>query len=443
MKKLIISSLALLFVLFVIGGPAFAAYDMDGETITIKYPLDVPEYYTDGPGVDRVERVEQEYNTNIEFVYGPWQDFEEEVMSGVLAGDVPADAYVMQVPWMENLAAEGYLYPLDTAVDMVEYYEERVPEINNFYADVTFGPNIYGLPLVSDADPYTTSHIMGLAWNKSEFERLGLTSLYELEAAGEWNYETFMDKVAVLTQDKSDDGEIDYWGYGEYIDIIDPTFFVHANGGTLFREEDGQIVFAYDDPEAMEALELYYDLAENGYIGPDDPDEAAMFTQESHNFVNVTEHEDEWGWITYPTGEYGPERGMAPVWLNYTMVFPATIDGERAEAQIEIMSDLYQMTTDYLAMSEDEYEQEMLDEWAYSQNIADRESIEYFTHMLYNRNILNKHNYLADYELFGLVWLIANAELTPSESIAELGPAVQGGIDDLFEDIGRWAVEID
>lgn len=444
MKKLLILSFIFTLVLGMMSMGVYAQIDMEGETIKIFHPEGEPEYYIDGPGVDRVDWVEDEYNVEIVFDTGNWETIEEDIMSGVLAGDVPYDAYVVQVNWVEELAAEGYLYNLNRVKDMQNFYEEEVPETLSFYRDVQFGDAIFGLPMVSDDDPFFPTHIFGLAWNKSEFDRRGLDSIYDLQENGEWNYENFKDLVLELTRDTNDDGEIDYWGYGLDNNVIDPWHFVHGNGGSYYRIEDGEPVNALFDPEAVDALELVAWMRDNDVISPmkESVENVAIKSEANHLFDYNIESEDEWGWVPYPTSENGPEKGYGSVWLNYSIVFPDTLDAERAEAQVEILSDLYYMTTEAIEseMSIDEYEERLIEEWAVNNEVSDQKSIENMTHMLQNKNVFDKHNYLQNTAeaLHGMGWQMTSGDESPTEVLEQNEGSIQSALDDLFSDLGEW-----
>jgi hypothetical protein len=70
--------------------PVLAAeYDLGGRTIKIAgHSGDgMREYFTDGEGRGRLEKVEEAFNAKIEFVQIDWDGAENRILTSVVAGD--------------------------------------------------------------------------------------------------------------------------------------------------------------------------------------------------------------------------------------------------------------------------------------------------------------------------------------------------------------------
>ncbi|MFW6271214.1 MAG: hypothetical protein ACOC4G_14220, partial [Bacillota bacterium] len=99
MKKSIIFTLCLLVLVYAFSGIVVAKTpDFEGETVTVGSFWGLED--EGGPsGEEWTELIEEQFNVNIEFEQYPGgDDFLDEVISEVMAGDPGADIYTVQSP---------------------------------------------------------------------------------------------------------------------------------------------------------------------------------------------------------------------------------------------------------------------------------------------------------------------------------------------------------
>ena len=104
-----------------------------------------------------------------------------------------------------------------------------------------------------------------LIYRKSYFEQAGLDDPYELWKEGKWTFDALENAAAALTYDSDDDGVLDKFGIGGYID----SYWIGCAGGdanTVRWAEDGTPHYALDDPDILECLEFYRNLQDKGYF---------------------------------------------------------------------------------------------------------------------------------------------------------------------------------
>jgi multiple sugar transport system substrate-binding protein len=92
-------------------------------------------------------------------------------------------------------------------------------------------------------------------FNKALFDEAGL----DYPAAG-WTWGDFVGKATALTRDLDGDGAIDHYGVGMDPEVIRLAPFIWSNGGELVDDEADPARFALDTPEALEAMQDFFDL---------------------------------------------------------------------------------------------------------------------------------------------------------------------------------------
>lgn len=180
---------------------------------------------------------------------------------------------LIQVPWAEmpdklgvNIAGQSWpdIAPVDISGSAVsiDHIEQGVieslddlfteEEKSDFYENAleayTFDGKMYGIP------NSLTVHSMLL--NLELFEEAGV----EAPENGEWTWEEFVDAAEKLTFDRDGDGTIDVYGFSTYIlpGYYEAWPFFYINGGQPLSDDLSE--FAFDSPEAIEAIQQLADL---------------------------------------------------------------------------------------------------------------------------------------------------------------------------------------
>lgn len=315
--------------------------DLKGQTIVIA------DWWTTDPNPEpKNTREEDTYRYREEFMdeynftitrenIGAFGEYQEIVITSIMAGDPAADVFVMHAEHpISALLQQNLLYPLDT-LENFDFTEEKwntaVTEM------LSMDGHVYGMA-TGRMEPR-----LGVFWNKRLFEEAGIDPNlpYDLQAKDEWTWEALEDLAKRNTRDLDNDGIPDVYGIASF----SKDFFrgcVFSNGAEFIGYKDGKFYNATSDPKFLKALEWGWSLYEKGYHHPlPDPQldwqwflptyiegKAAMQCAEQYKVNNYKDMEDDWGFVIFPKG---PSGEMMTAFTNNTDVMPVTLDKERAE----------------------------------------------------------------------------------------------------------------
>ncbi|MFW6308454.1 MAG: ABC transporter substrate-binding protein [bacterium] len=433
MKKLVICFLGLMLALGGISGLVEAqTKDFGGETITFGGNVEPREEW-EGSDKAHLERVEEDFNVNIEFDRRLHDDFTESLRNSVIAGDPFADIIVEAGHIMETMAVEGFVEPLDDYLD--EEYYNSLPDMHQDAEKYTaIGETTYGFSVNHDM---TTSSTV-IIWNKEMFEREGLESLYELQNSGDWTWDKMLEIAQKLTKDTDGDGETDQWGFQgvwppNWV-VVSGTFL--SNNAAPVLEEDGKMVYGLDNVEAIETLEFWQDLIDNGVTNPEQEGQElflkgqlGMLYANAHVVDDISdEMEEDYGMVFFPKGPHGDEYvGHAePYYLGFL-----PIGTENPEELIELANALYEVTDEYADV--DEYEDEIMEDWG--EVARDRETLANFEKLMTQwepiRYIIGQGN-LGESVVGGPINEVINGEQSATEAMEAAEPEAQTWIDEFF-----------
>ncbi|MCB8888227.1 ABC transporter substrate-binding protein [Vreelandella malpeensis] len=217
--------------------------------LTMYYPVSVGGALT-GVIDELVEEFESEHpDISVDAIYaGNYDDTRVRAMSAIEAGDTPALSVMFSIDLFE-LIEQGAIVAFD---DLVETDEERA-WLDGFYPGLMDNGRLdgktYGIP-------FQRSTIV-LFWNKDAFEAAGLDP--DTPPA---NWNEMAEMAATLREANGDQWGVmvpstgyPYWMFQA---------FAYQNGHRLMNEAGTEVYF--DDPAAVEALEYWVSLAEDGVM---------------------------------------------------------------------------------------------------------------------------------------------------------------------------------
>lgn len=265
---------------------------------------------------------------------GTWGEYQEIMVSSVMAGDPAADVFIMDQGFISAPLQQGLLYPLQT-IKNFDFSEEKW---NKQVIDLmTFDGNSYAMAS-GRMEPR-----LGIFFNKRLLEEAGVDPElpYNLQASGEWTWDAFKDLASKLTRDTNSDGTPDVYGLA--------SFSVHWFRGVVFsnnaqfigKDENGKFYNATGEANFLEALEWGRSLYDEGFVMPN-PEGAnwdwfiaafkegkvAMQCSEEYMVNTWKDMEDDWGFVIFPKG---PQGEMMTVFTENLVVMPAGMDAQRAE----------------------------------------------------------------------------------------------------------------
>lgn len=437
MKRLV----SVLLVVLLFSVPVLAAeYDLGGQTIKIaSYMADgMREYFTDGEGRGRLEKVEEAFNCKIEFVQVDWDGAEHRILASIIAGDPVGDLIYITNRWLPLLAGNGALLPLDDILTE-EYYaslpgsHKNMRELYSSYQGKAYGISVNG----SYQRNMDIGSAQGWIYNRDLFVQAGLPTPNELQNEGRWNWETMKELAIALTQDIDGDGVVDIYGVGARLDPwpIEQEMAVYANGGGIIKFVDGKAVFAMNDPEAIEAIEMWKELDQvHGCVMVGDKydiraefnqGKVAMFRLDLYALPDHAKEVDfDYGWVFFPMGPRATDF-VNPVWGMDMFVLPVSC--QEPEAMAELVDMLFETTAKYRDI--DAYEDEYVE--YFLPYVKDLDSLETIKQMLHKARLWDNVPGLANELNEALVKATMGSGSAKSEMDA-VAPVIQSLLDEAY-----------
>jgi len=304
---------------------------------------------TQKPQNDNAEKVlEQrrkllkEYGVTIrEKAVSDWNGMQQKAVISTMAGTPDAQVFMLQPNWAMAMRARGLLAPLPNSI-------KNPKPIGKGYLPVEFNqPAIDSFTF--DGKPYAfavginLNNFQALFFNKRLFREAGLDPNlpYDMQKAGTWTWDAFLDVCKKLTRDINNDGKIDTYAMPKDLstEILDA--IISSNGATYVDKDPktGLLVNATGRPEFLEALQFAIKLNTEGVLKPR-PDgsnwdwyksefidgKVAMRIDESwvanSSSVELSKMKDDWGMVLFPKG---PKSSTYRVYSrDNLMVVPAT-----------------------------------------------------------------------------------------------------------------------
>lgn len=254
--------------------------------------------------------LEKQYNFKFEFKEVPYYQMMSVYISGVTAGDPPADIIDVSIrSFYPALVTKNMIMPLSD----FEYFDFKDPKWTPLTIKTgTYKNKVYG------CDTYRRGGVL-LFWNKSMFEREGLPNLYDLQTNGTWTWDKMMDIAKKATKDLNGDGTVDQYGMGG--EFYPQYAAVYSNKAAFVDFSTEKPVFALNQNNGIQALQYVQDLKTSPdlWIPPLSgwdhgfkqfkEGKVAMTAAEYwvDNSYEFSEMEDEYGAVMFPKGPQGED----------------------------------------------------------------------------------------------------------------------------------------
>jgi multiple sugar transport system substrate-binding protein len=244
------------------GAPPAAAEPEEpaGEAVTIEV------WFHSGKGEERevLDAQVETFNAmntgvQVDAVQLPEGSYNEQVSAAALAGDLP-DLLDFDGPFLYNYAWAGHLIPIDDFVS-ADLKNDFLPSIID---QGTYGGHLYSLGTFDSG--------LALWANKAYLEEAGVRIPTSIDDA--WTLDEFndaleklqaLDQVEYAIDLKMNYGQGEWYSYG-----FSP--IIQSWGGDLIDRSDYQSADGVlNGPEAVEAMEWFQSLFDNGYANPEPP----------------------------------------------------------------------------------------------------------------------------------------------------------------------------
>jgi multiple sugar transport system substrate-binding protein len=188
------------------------------------------------------------------------------------AGGTPPDLFLLNYRFYGQFAARGVLEPIESRVDESSLFQQE-----DFYPQALEAFRFNG---VLTCLPQNISSLV-VYYNRDLLREEGLTDPPE-----DWTWDDMVDYALALTKDPDGDGTIDQYGLGVEAEIIRVAPFIWSNGGEVVDDEENPTRFAVDSPEAIEAMQDFFDLHQVHVVVPGD--EELESQDDTSRFLNGT-----------------------------------------------------------------------------------------------------------------------------------------------------------
>ena len=169
-------------------------------------------------------------------------------LSTSFAGGKPPDVFLLNYRFYGQFAARGVLEPVEERVDGSDVFQQ-----DDFYRPALDAFRFDG---VLTCLPQNISSLV-VYYNRDLFRDAGVP-----EPAAGWTWDDLVDRALKLTRDEDGDGNVDQYGLGVEASIIRIAPFVWSNGGELVDDVESPSRFTLDTPEAIDAMQKFFDLRE-------------------------------------------------------------------------------------------------------------------------------------------------------------------------------------
>ncbi|MDR0473803.1 MAG: extracellular solute-binding protein [Treponema sp.] len=263
----------------------------------------------------------QEHGFNMEVKQiADWGNMLETITTSVMAGRPAAQAFYVSPDWAMSLYRQkllaalnsGKVVDLTTSTPIIGKQVDYNQDIAKLF---TFGGKQYAIAIGYGA----SAHDDGVYFNKRLFREAGLDPnlLYDMQKAGTWNWDSFLDIAKKLTRDRNNSGRIDTYAMPADVSVSILDQLVYSNGANyVVKDASGKFVNATGRPEFLEALQFARRLHTEGIMMPRPEGSAwdwffpaftdghvAMMMEANWRAGQLMETmADDWGYVLCPKG---------------------------------------------------------------------------------------------------------------------------------------------
>ncbi|NLW09864.1 MAG: extracellular solute-binding protein [Firmicutes bacterium] len=411
-------------------------YDFSGRTITYatwwEYKPQPGRSEREDLRLQREAEIAKKYNVKIDYTTVPWGEFTAKYITTVMAGDAMADIASVQIDWFyPTLLMNNFCLNLSA----LNVFDFTAPKWQRETVDfATLDGDVYGYE-IGRIEPRGA-----IFFNKAMFEREGLPDLYEVFFNYEWTWDKMLEFAQKLTKDTDGDGIVDQWGIGGATGRVWCGLLLSNNAHFIDISDKRNPRFSMGDPNAIEALQFFQDLAIKYKVMLVKPEGApydypvqaflegklGMLCAQIWNIDKMRDNmKDEYGIVLFPIGpkmkEYTAEASG-----HHLRTFPVTVKNPEQVAMVEDA-----LTEPYKIDGELRVIEEKNEEWL-EMRVTDEESIQ-VVQMIWDKQ-LSVFNFQAAFGImdifYTIEWELEHGQNTPRASVEEYSQEAQMRIND-------------
>ncbi|MDR0473804.1 MAG: extracellular solute-binding protein [Treponema sp.] len=273
--------------------------------------------------LERRKKILKEHDFTVQAkVISSFDNMMETVTTSIMAGKPAAHAFWLVPPWAVTLYRQGLISPLNEGKSVDLKASAFIP-----YEQVAYNQDVASI-FTFDGKQYAlgigygdSQHTSGVFYNKRLFKEAGLDPElpYNMQKAGTWTWDNFLDLCKKLTRDRNNNGVIDTYAMpaglsGEILEVL-----VFSNGADFVKKDSsGKFVNASGSPEFLEALHFARRLYNEGIMMPAPEGSTAwdwhfnLFTEGKVAMtmdpswrtwqLDAAKMSDDWGFVLGPKG---------------------------------------------------------------------------------------------------------------------------------------------
>ncbi len=225
-------------------------------------------------------------NVTIEYQSVPWADYHTKLLTQIAGGTAP-DTFAQSNVYYPKFISKGGALELQPFIDATPDFgiDDFIPTSLRLS---TYKGKLYGMPHISSA--------WVRIYNKKKFEELGIPDPNELDAKGEWNWETFLD-AAMKGTVRDSSGKAESLGFGSPgLDYLTCHHWMWQNDGNMLSQPDMN-EFVGNSTESAEAAQFQGDLINKYKVSPA-AGEILVDTTSDFNNGRILMH-DSWANMSY------------------------------------------------------------------------------------------------------------------------------------------------
>jgi len=272
--------------------------------------------------LDYRKRLLQEYNfTMVDKNIASWNEMAQISATSIMSGRPAATIFVLQPDWALALYRQNLLYPVGSRKS-VNWASTTPVEWNRSVTSAFQFRNGRTKDAYAFAEGYGGSqHAAVVFFNKRLFREAGLDPnlLYDLQKAGTWTWDKFLEIARQLTRDINNDGITDIYAMPADLstEILDA--LVSSNGAMYVdKDKNDMLVNVSNKPEFIQAVQFYLTLRDAKIMKPKPPGDntpwnwhipefndgrVAMRIDQQYLATNdLRNMKDDWGMVLPPKG---------------------------------------------------------------------------------------------------------------------------------------------
>jgi len=234
--------------------------------------------------------------------------------TSIMTGRPAAQVFILWPSWAMMLHNRKLLYPVSNS-KAVDFTSSKPIEWNRQIIDsLTFDGRAYAFSIGYG----TSQHGNGVFFNKRLLREAGINpdAPYDMQRAGTWTWNNFLDMCKRLTRDIHNRGIIDTYAMTADLSTEVLDAIVASNGANyVVRDNRGRFSNATARPEFLQALQFAMRLKTEGVLMPR-PEisnwdwyksmffdgKVAMMVGQQYVAQELREMKDDWGFVLFPKG---------------------------------------------------------------------------------------------------------------------------------------------